>query len=162
MLGVSHAGMLTKNIRMTMNVISPTCTTAVVSNVDFGQQYADDIINGNIQKTSRLSIDCSSGGVIPSNITLKLIPAQPHQSFGNEGYIQASGRDDVGYRILWGDDKVGLKGQGVPMNKSVMVKKLTSTSDDILFDVKPVAYNKMGKLKPGAANTHITIKVTYS
>lgn len=163
---VSHAVMAateTKELTFTMNVKSATCTTAVVSDVNLNRQLASDIIAGTVSQPSTLKIDCSAGGSAPGDLTLRLIPARAHPTQGNEGYIQVAGRDDVGYRLLWGDGSVGTQGAGVPMDTELRFKSPVQASNDVLFDVKPIALlSGATTLAPGDANTHVTIKVTYS
>lgn len=152
----------TKTLTLAMNVKSATCTTAVVSAVNLNRQLASDIIAGTVSQPSTLSIDCSAGGSAPSDLTLRLIPARAHPTQGSEGYIQVTGRDDVGYRLLWGDGNVGMQGTGVPMDTELRIKSPVHASNDVLFDVKPIALNGAMTLAPGNANTHVTIKVTYA
>lgn len=162
---VSHAVVAateTKTLTLKMNVKSATCTTVVVSDVNLNRQLASDIIAGTVSQPSTLRIDCSAGGSAPSDLTLRLIPARAHPTQGNEGYIQVAGRDDVGYRLLWGDGNVGAQGAGVPMDTELHLKSPVQASNDVLFDVKPIALNGATTLAPGNANTHVTIKVTYA
>ncbi|MEG0210541.1 fimbrial protein [Hafnia sp.] len=152
----------TKTLTLTMNVKSATCTTVVVSAVNLNRQQASDIIAGTVSQPSTLSIDCTAGGSAPSDLMLRLIPARAHPSQGNDGVIQVAGRDDVGYRLLWGDGSVGTQGMGVPMDTELRFKSPLQANNDIRFDVKPIALNGATTLAPGNANTHVTIKVTYA
>lgn len=158
----SFAATETKTLTLMMNVKSATCTTAVVSDVNFNRQTANDVLSGNISESSVLSIDCSSGGSAPDSLKLRLVPANAFPDQASDGYIKADGRNDIGYRFTWGDSTVGNVGDGVPMDTELGLKSPIQGTNDIKFDVKPVALNGQTTLASGSAGTSVIIKITYS
>lgn len=151
-----------KTLNLTMNVRAATCTTATVTEATFNRQLAGDILAGTVSLPTTLSIDCSSGGSAPDALTLTVIPLRAHATLGQDGYIRVAGRDDVGYRLLWGDNRVGAKGTGVPMDTPHPVKNPVQAVNDIQFEVKPVALDGATSLDTGDAGTSVTIRVTYA
>lgn len=159
--GLAWAASETKTLNLEMNVRAATCTTATVTDVAFNRQLASDILAGTVSQLSTLSIDCSAGGSAPDSLTLEVIPQRPHPTQGNDGYIRVDGREDVGYRLLWGDNSVGTKGDGVPTATALPVKIPTQARNDILLDVRPVSLN--GAMPgTGNASTSVTIRVKYA
>lgn len=152
----------TKTLDLTMNVRAATCTTATVTEAAFNRQLASEILAGRVSQPATLSIDCSAGGSAPEALTLTVIPLRAHATQGQDGYIRVAGRDDVGYRLLWGDNGVGVKGQGVPMDTPHPVRNPVQAVNHIQFEVKPVALDGATSLATGDAGTSVTIRVTYA
>lgn len=146
-----------------MEVKAATCTTAVISDVNFDRQLASNLLTGKVSLPSELKIDCSKGGGAPDTLTLRLQPASPHSdvTFSQAGYIWADGRNDIGYRLTWKDNQIGSIGDGVPMNTDLTLKSPQSGDNVIGFNVTAIVPDSIPPAA-GNANTSVTIKITYS
>lgn len=151
-----------KTFILNMNVVSSTCATALVSNVRFNRQLASDIIAGTVSEPAILNIDCSAGGVKPNDLTFRLTPERMSATQGNDGVFQVVGREDVGYKIMWGDNSVGSQGVGIPIDTVIHLTNPINGNNNILFSVMPIALNGSTMLASGDANTYVIIKLTYS
>ncbi|MCU6198648.1 fimbrial protein [Citrobacter cronae] len=165
LIGVSlHAtATKTKMLMLSMEVKAVTCTTAVVSDVNFNRQIASNLLAGKVSLPSELKIDCSKGGGAPDKITLRLQPASPHSDsiFSQAGYIWADGRTDIGYRLTWKDNQIGVIDGGVPMNTDLILKKPQPGNNNIGFNITAISPHGTPPAA-GNASTSITIKISYS
>lgn len=153
----------TKTLLLNMEVKAATCTTAIISDINFEHQIASNLLNGKVSLQSTLNIDCSKGGVAPDTITLRLQPASPHadSALSLDGYIRADGRSDIGYRLTWSNNKVGNIGDGIPMDTDLTLKSPQFGHNTIDFDVTAIV---LGSTPPAAGNasTSVTVKISYS